>query len=209
MSNIIRLTLILFLVNLIAASILVGVYNLTNSRIEALKEASEKEAIGEVMPSSVGEFFESVEKEGASYIRVYKDEERSILSGYIFTTKQYGYSSVIETMVGMDKNGRIFGIKILDQNETPGLGARVVETFSGKTVFDAIKGIFSKKKEAPVIKPWFCEQFKGKDINDLVVVKTKTNKNIEAITGATITSKAVTDSIKKEAQRILNVEQKR
>lgn len=211
MSDIVRFALILFLVNLIAASLLVGVYNLTHARIEELKTLSEKEAIREVMPSSIGEFLEPVEAEGKmGYIRVYKDKEKSILSGYIFTTRQYGYSSVIETMVGMAPDGRIIGIKILNQNETPGLGSRIVETFSGKTIFDAIKDIFSKeKKKTTFITPWFCEQFKGKRVEALVVVKTKTKDKIEAITGATISSKAVTDSIRKEAERILDVERKR
>ncbi len=185
MSEIVRYTFILFLVNLVASSLLVGVNNLTSVRIEELKKISERESIKEVMSSSVGEFLEPVEEGGVlEYIRVYKDKDKRELSGYIFTAKQYGYSSVIETMVGMDKEGRILGIKILSHNETPGLGAKIAE-----------------KK--------FHEQFKDKTIGNLIVVKTKTKDKIEAITGATISSRAVTDSIKKEAQRILDVERKR
>lgn len=183
MAEIVRFTFILFLVNLIAASLLVGVNNLTHARIEELKRVSERESIKEVMPSSFGEFLESVEEGVLSYIRVYKDKNKSILSGYIFTVKQYGYSSIIETMVGMDKDGRILGIKILSHNETPGLGAKISE-----------KGFFG--------------QFRNKPFKDLVVVKTKTKDKIEAVTGATISSSAVTDSIRKEAERILDVEGK-
>lgn len=184
MSEILRFTFILFLVNLIAASLLVGVNNLTSARIEELKKISERESIKEVMPGSVGEFLEPVEERALSYTRVYKDKNKSILSGYIFTVKQYGYSSIIETMVGMDKEGRLLGIKILSHNETPGLGTKI----SNKSFF---------------------EQFKGKAIEDLVIVKTKTKDKIEAITGATISSRAVTDSVRKEVKRILDAEQKR
>ncbi len=185
MSEIPRFTFILFLVNLVAASLLVGVNNLTSVRIEELKKVSERESIEEVMSASFGEFLEPVEEEGVlSYIRVYKDKNKSVFSGYIFTAKQYGYSSVIETIVGMEKDGKILGIKILSQSETPGLGAKIME----KT---------------------FYAQFKGKAIENLVVVKTKTKDKIEAITSATISSKAVTDSIRQEAQRILDVERKR
>ena len=49
----------------------------------------------------------------------------------------------------------------------------------------------------------FQEQFRGKKIEDLVVVKQKTTENIQSITGATITSEAVTHTVKEKAEQIL------
>ncbi len=73
-------------------------------------------------------------------------------------------------MVGLSSAGKVTGIKILSHTETPGLGAN-----------------------APL--PKFSDQYKNKPIKEkLEVVKVAPSKDnqIQAITGATITSKAVT-----------------
>ena len=81
-------------------------------------------------------------------------------------------------MVGMDTNGIITHIKILSQDETPGLGAKIVEVANGES------------------EPWFQRQFSGKKASDL-------DHAVDAITGATITSKAVIDSIQQKAKMII------
>lgn len=193
MNNILRFVLVLFLVNLVAASILAGVYFVTKPKIEAREQLLREEALRQVMPESVGDRLEAVEENGEiKYWRVFKgsgDRER----GYVFIAKKYGYSSVIETMVGVKKDGTITGITVLSQNETPGLGAKIVEVVSDKTILKALKEIFSKDKapEKEVL-PYFTEQFKGLNIRDIEL----SEHGIHAITGATITSKAVVDSIK-------------
>ncbi len=58
--------------------------------------------------------------------------------GYIFEASEYGYSSEIMLLVGMDADGAIRGVRILEQQETPGLGTKITE-------------------------PWFTDQFVGKD----------------------------------------------
>lgn len=195
MKNILRFVIVLFLVNLVAASILAGVYRLTKPRIEAQEALVREEALKEVMPESVGDRIEAVSEE---YWKVYKglsSKER----GHIFIAKKYGYSSVIETMVGMKTDGTITGVAILNQNETPGLGAKIVEIVSDKTIIKAIKGIFSKEKGPEKdLSPYFTEQFKERSVKSIDI------SNIDAITGATISSKAVVDSIKSKGSEILN-----
>ena len=68
-----------------------------------------------------------------------------------------------------------------------------------KTIVKALKNIFSKKKEPEKkISPYFTEQFKGMDVRSLDM------GDVDAITGATISSKAVVDSIREKAMEILN-----
>jgi len=88
------------------------------------------------------------------------------------------------------------------------LGAKIDEIVVEKTLWQAIKELFVREKKAPDVsgQPWFCEQFKDKKIKDLIVVKAATKKNIQAITGATISSEALTNSIRKKAKGILNYE---
>jgi len=202
MKTILRFALVLFLVNLVAASILAGVYNITKSRIEAQEKLVQEEALKEVMPESIGDRLELVEEQGGlKYWEVFKGSSDRV-KGYIFIAKKYGYSSVIETMVGTRPDGTITGIRILSQAETPGLGAKIVEVVSDKTILKALRQIFSKeKKPEKELSPYFTEQFKGQNIKKIGLSR----HGIEAITGATISSKACVESIKSKGMEILNL----
>jgi electron transport complex protein RnfG len=203
MNNIVRFALVLFLVNLVAASILAGVYYVTRPKIETQEKLVREEALKEVMPESVGERLEPVEEnKELNYWKVYKGSG-SRASGYIFIAKKYGYSSVIETMVGMKNDGTITGVKIISQNETPGLGAKIVEIMSNRTIFKVIKEMVSKERKLEKkLAPYFTEQFKGLDIRKINL----SNPQIDAITGATISSRAVIDSIREKGMELLDVE---
>nr|MBU1328572.1 RnfABCDGE type electron transport complex subunit G [Candidatus Omnitrophota bacterium] len=201
MKTILKFAFILFLVNLIAASILAATYGFTKVRIQKQQDAIKEDALKQVMPETVGDRIEPVKKDGIiKYWKVFKGQGTNV-AGYIFASKKYGYSSVIETMVGMKKDGTITGVRVLSQNETPGLGAKIVEIISNKTLSSSLKEAFSKEKPAKVvISPYFTEQFKDKDIRGIELSK----NNIHAITGATISSKAVLNSIKSMGVDLLN-----
>jgi len=203
MKIILKFAFILFLVNLIAASVLAGMYNVTKARIAAQENLIRQEALRQVMPETVGDTLEPVKKGGViKHWKVFKGNDPGI-AGYIFIARKYGYSSVIETVVGMKKDGTITGVRILSQNETPGLGAKIVEAISDRTLVSALKEVFSKEKhEEAVVPPYFTEQFRDKDIRGIELSK----NNIHAITGATISSRAVLDSIKSMGINLLNNE---
>jgi len=203
MKNVLRFALVLFLVNLVAASILAGVYYVTRPRIEQQERLIREQALKEVMPESVGGRLEAFREDGRiKYWQVFKGSDYRV-RGYIFIAKEYGYSGVIETMVGMKKNGTITGVRILNHTETPGLGAKIVEAASDKTILKALKGMFSKEKEiSKALPPYFTEQFKGWDVSRIGL----SGDGIQAITGATISSKAVVDSIRSRGTEILNAE---
>lgn len=202
MNNIFRFAFILFLVNFIASAILAGTYGITKARIERQQNLLQEEALKHVMPETVGGRLEPIVEDNITkYWKVFKGADITP-SGYVFIAKKYGYSSVIETMVGIKKDGTITGVRVLSQNETPGLGAKMVEIISNRTLFSALGEIFSKKKhKKEVILPHFTEQFVNRDIKELELSK----NNIHAITGATISSRAVLDSVKSKGLEILKV----
>jgi Na+-translocating ferredoxin:NAD+ oxidoreductase subunit G len=88
--------------------------------------------------------------------------------GYIVQSFGKGYSSYINTLVAVDRDFRVMKVKVLDQKETPGLGDAVVEDS-------------------------FIDRLRGKDSDHLKVFKTETAEYVQAITGATISSRAVTE----------------
>jgi electron transport complex protein RnfG len=203
MNNIIRFALVLFLVNLVAASILASVYYVTKVKIEAQERLVREEALKEVLPESAGDRLEPVEKNSeVKYWKAFKGQDNRA-SGYVFIAKKYGYSSVIETMVGIKDDGTITGVRILSQSETPGLGAKIVEVISDETILKAIREAFLKKRKVEKkLAPYFTEQFKGMDIKKVDL----SNNEIDVITGATISSRAVIDSIREKGLEILNAE---
>ena len=154
-----------------------------------------------MMPESVAGRLEAVYENGdVKYWKAFKASGKKV-QGYVFIAKRYGYSSDIETMVGMKRDGTITGVRIISQNETPGLGAKITELASSKTLIKALKGLFSKEKEqVKKLSPYFTEQFKGLNIRRLEF----SMGEVEAITGATISSSACLDSIKEEGMEILN-----
>ena len=123
-------------------------------------------SLKEVMPGAIE--FKAVES--GSEVLYYKAYgQNNSFMGVVFKASGKGYSSVVETIVGMLKDGTITAIKVLSQNETPGLGARVTE-------------------------PSFTGQFKQINISGL--------DSVSAVTGATISSRAVINSVMLKAKEI-------
>lgn len=166
MKEMIRYGFVLALICTVASGLLAAVNSLTKPRIIAQAMAEEEMSLKEVLPEAAS--FEPVKSAGD--IIYYKGlGKEGKLIGVAFKAQGKGYSSTIETMVGMQKDGTITAIKVVSQDETPGLGARIAE-------------------------PGFNGQFSGKNALDLT--------GVQAITGATISSKAVIDSVKKKAAEL-------
>lgn len=100
------------------------------------------------------------------YFVVYQGKD---LVGYVGVAESPGYSSIIKVIVGMDLNKKITGIRILEYAETAGLGTKVAD-------------------------PDFYNQFAGLTSTDMNLKKY--GGKIDAITGATVSSKAVIEGVK-------------
>ena len=273
------MTAVLALITFVSALALGFVYKSTAPMIEAQKKVSDEVARRIALPQASCGVFVPVEADGFTYYKGYSDPDTTHLVGYTVKARGRGYSSTIEAIVGVDLSGRITGMKITSQQETPGLGSKVEEVKSTKTLLGLIKKALGKG-ETPTVEvevaqggqticlevgirdpvscsdlekavlvgdtlkvyklaplslclapddscrvfadermsfrvarmvverlraertPWFQLQFKGKRYEDLVVVKEKTEKNIQAITGATISSRAVVEGVKDAIKKL-------
>jgi electron transport complex protein RnfG len=167
---------LLMLITAIASTAIAGIYHVTKPRIEAQKALELERALTIALPAAPREAIFPVKMDDdILYYVGYKTPEREELIGYAFISHGSGYSSVIETMVGVDSLGNILGMKVLNQVETPGLGTRVEEIKHGE---DA---------------PWFTEQFLGRPAGQVAV--DKDGGDIQSITGATISSRALVKSV--------------
>jgi electron transport complex protein RnfG len=121
---------------------------------------------------------ESVTDEKTGKIKEIKECIGAEDIGYVVEGFGKGYSSYINILVSVDKNFVVKKVNVLHHAETPGLGDEIEEDY-------------------------FLNQFDGKNTDNLVVIKGETQDNIEAISGATISSRAVTEDGVKNAVEML------
>ncbi len=165
-----KLTFTLFLLCAICTALVAGAHTLTKDAIAARAAADVKAAYKQVFPQ-MGTL--SQEKSPGGLIKDIKCSKKAgEVNGYIYTVTPNGYGGEVTVMLGLSSpDAKLTGIKVLKQNETPGLGAKSTE-------------------------PEFMNQFAGKNLKaPLVVSKQAKGNEIQAITAATITSRAVVTGI--------------
>lgn len=180
MNNIAKLGSILFAICAIAALAL-GLTNQVTAPIIEQRSIDANNEARQVVLTDASEFtqmddnvFSNIQGlEEGLVAEVYEGKNNNEVVGYTVKTLPKGYGGKIELIVGISKDGNITGIDIGSMSETPGLGSKAAE-------------------------PAFKDQFSGKNTaNELAVVKGKSSSEneIQAISGATITSKAVTKGV--------------
>ena len=135
----IRLTLVLALITLIAAAALGFVYESAAPKIEEQKRITEESARRTAWPAAACGVYVEHNKDGFIYHEGYRSADTTDFVGYVIKAAGRGYSSTIETIVGVTATGAIAGLKITQQQETPGLGTKIQEVKTTKTVLDAIR----------------------------------------------------------------------
>lgn len=174
MSQPIKYALILFLITGICVGILGAVNQITSPIIEENAKKTEADAMKRLLSES--ESFEEVtgiEDQMVRSVNVAKNGENVV--GYVVKVTPIGYGGDIAMLVGIDNEMTIKGISILSHGETPGFGANAT-------------------------KPEFKEQYNDKKAPLTVSKAASGDSEIQAITGATITSTAVTDGVNAACQ---------
>ena len=167
-----NMVICLFAICVVCSSLLAGVYALTKAPIDAAAKAKNEAAIKEVLPVSAVTIEEerTVDFEGASYAYNLAYDEQGNTVGCAINVAPVGFGGPISIKVGFDVNGVSWNTKVLSQAETPGLGAKCVESS-------------------------FSEQFKGFDPAAKKLAVKKDGGDIDAITASTITSRAYADGV--------------
>ena len=166
--DIVKPTLTLAAVAFICTLLLSYVQKFTEPAIKRQKGENQDEALKLVLPGfSVGDA-QKISMAGVEFLFWIgkKKVDYKTVKGYAFITAGAGYGGNIESMVGVDESGKILGVSILNQSETPGLGARCVEVANRETLWDYIKNGMPARdynKERRI--PWFQNQFEGIDAN--------------------------------------------
>ena len=175
MKSIVKLGCILMIYAGIAGTLLGWVYTKTKPRIDLQAKLEREQAIREVLPDGCKVFQEDTLDDGSVVTIGYSDSTKQEVKGYAAMAIGGGFSSNIRTMVGLTPDFKVNAIKVIYQSETPGLGTHSQDD-------------------------WFQKQFSGKGKDDLLV--DKDGGKIQAITGATISSRAVTNSVREIIEKL-------
>lgn len=184
MKKIFQLILSLTLISAVCAAVLAIVNNATKERIANLATLKANNAARAVLPASVKAIEPVKDPADASLTAFigYADDAKTQIAGYAvpgLTAK--GYGGNIRLMVGLNPDRTVISYQVLAAAETPGLGSNLTT-------------------------PAFISRFKDQPAASVKV--TKDGGKIEALTSATITSRAVCDAVADAAQRIDRIEGK-
>lgn len=174
-----RMIIVLTLIAIFSGFILSYTYISTRSDIERNAEMAKRNALVKVLQGAKDFEEKVIDKE--TTLLIAKDENGRII-GYAALTEGAGFQGKIKLMVGFDSTlTHITGLEILENVETPGLGNRIVED-------------------------WFKEQYKNR-VPPITYVKGKKpekENEIQAITGATISSKSVVKIVNTAHEKLRN-----
>jgi len=203
-----NMIIVLALICAAAGLALGATYRATRGRIEAQQLRERMAALRIVLPEAHKDGFREMSTPKSAFAaegRYYEAYDKALgdasgeLVGYALEAEGDGYSSKIRITVGVDPKGEVIrGIKITFQQETPGLGANCEAIEAEGTLWDAIAegtlwNAFLRKGKEKTSEPRFQAQFRGKMFDSFVKVGNQ-YRNIDGLTGATITTNAVADA---------------
>jgi electron transport complex protein RnfG len=182
-SSFINMVLTLFIVTGVAALALGGIYSVTKEPIALAKRLKVERAISVVVPG-----FDVITKEytmlpegGKDSITFFIAEKEGgeLVGTAIKTYTDLGFSGRIWIMVGFNPEGKINNTAVLEHKETPGLGDKM-----------------------DISKAKWSEQFRDQDPASYKLTVTKDGGDVDAITAATITSRAFCDAVQRAVDNL-------
>ena len=167
--GILMLVVVLGLITFVCALLLGVINSVTKDKIEQNGIETRNQAMSEIIPDVEvpADFATPADKNQPVVSGVYKATLDGADAGYCVEVNPKGFGGALKMIVGINADGTVAGIKVTEASETPGLGA--------KSQSD---------------KNWIA-QFAGQPADGSLAVS-KDGGTINAITGATITSRAVT-----------------
>lgn len=155
---------VIFLTLIVVVSVVA--LTLTNGITKDKIAIAKKEAISEMLATLFPEMEDfTLDEESGLYTPLTGGESL----GHAFMATATGYGGTIDILIGLEPDATLRGIKIISQQETPGLGAKITE-------------------------PFFLDQFQGLSAEQVVLAHN--GGKIDAITGATTSSSAVVNAVK-------------
>ncbi len=178
-STLLNMVLSLVIISMVMSATLAFVYEKTKGPIETAAKQKEINAIKQVTPEFDNYPAMAItEKDG---VVIYTLTNKNKLTGYaVKTFTDKGFGGHIEIMAGFLPDGSIHNVIVLQHKETPGLGTKMTD-------------------------PKFSSQFLGKNPDSFTIKVKKDGGQVDAITAATISSRAYCDAIQRAYDKIKSI----
>ena len=176
-STLVNMVAVLFTITLVASAGVGYVNMITVGPIAEAKAAATQSALRAVLPP-----FDRTETTELTLdelpVAVHTARSGEAVVGYaVETASKNGFSGMIRMVVGFDATGRVLNVNVLEQNETPGLGTKMAD--EGNVLLASVKG----------------RKLESKKLVDGKLAVTKDGGDVDALTAATISSRAYVDAI--------------
>ena len=176
-STLVNMVAVLFTITLVASAGVGYVNMITVGPIAEAKAAATQSALRAVLPP-----FDRTETTELTLdelpVAVHTARSGEAVVGYaVETASKNGFSGMIRMVVGFDATGRVLNVNVLEQNETPGLGTKMAD--EGNILLASVKG----------------RKLESKKLVDGKLAVTKDGGDVDALTAATISSRAYVDAI--------------
>lgn len=185
--SLLRLVLVLTLIALVAGLALTGVYAVTKEPIENAQNAKKQEALNLVLPGFKGEIKNITVKDDAGediLVHLAVNEDGSLFGAGVETYTKKAFAGRFDLMVGFDTTGTILNTEVIQAGETPGLGDKINKDKSN-----------------------FAEQFSNRNPKDFILKVKKDGGSVDAITAATISSRAYCDAVERAYNVFMKVKE--
>lgn len=194
--NIPKLGVFLGLVAAVASGLLAMVYGSTAEAISVNQQKKTNAALEQVLPefdNVPSEDTQTIEAKTGWPVKFYIARKEGAVVGYageVVTPE--GFSGDVTVMVGLNADGSVRKVIVTKQTETPGLGTAITDRKIKKTIIDVIKG----GAEMVGLPPnGFLDQYDGRKAAGTAWAVVKDGGDVDAKTGATITSRAVCGAV--------------
>lgn len=148
----------------------------TEADIKAAEAADLKQSLSQVLP---GEYDNDLLKDTVTLpgsqgeVLAYRARRAGKVEAVVYRVTGYGYSGAILCVMGVSREGKILGVRVIGHKETPGLGDKIepargdwIHAFEGKYLGDPPADKWAVKKDGGVF-----DQFAGATITPRAVVK--------------------------------------
>lgn len=171
-SSLVNMVLSLGIITVVAAAALAGVYTATKEPIAQAKAEKQRSAIGQVLPeihfnNNPADEAAEVTVDGETVTVFPARQDGELVGMAVESHDANGFSGLITVMYGFDPSGNITGFAVMQHAETPGLGSKMDEWFSNP-----------------------AHTVIGLNANSANLTVSKDGGDVDAITAATISSRA-------------------
>ena len=177
-STLFNMVAVLFTITLITSAGVGVVNRITEEPIARAKAAAVVEALNKVLPPFETTVTDSLTIDGLPITVYTATDAAGDVAGYaVQTATRNGFSGMIRMMVGFAPDGEVVNIDVLEQNETPGLGTKMAD--EDNPLLGSIRG----------------KRLETMRLVDGRLAVVKDGGDVDALTAATISSRAYCDAV--------------